>query len=95
MSVLDAGTADFKASAKRYLDRADAVVLTGGELAQAVWNGVSLKLVAGTRRFDAAPPGYCGEDLVEFVRSRLAGSRPGQRSHKVSADSLREGEQEL
>ena len=32
VSVLDPGTADFKESAKRYLDRADAVVVTGGEL---------------------------------------------------------------
>ena len=75
VSVLDAGTADFKESAKRYLDRADAVVVTGGELERAVWEGISLKLVAGARRFSGGPGGYCAGELVDFVRGRLeAGS---------------------
>lgn len=75
VSVLDAGTADFKESAKRYLDRADAVVVTGGELERAVWEGISLKLVAGARRFAGGPGGYCAGELVDFVRGRLeAGS---------------------
>ena len=46
LSVLDAGTPDFKESAKRYLDRANAVVVTGGELASPAWNRVSTKLIA-------------------------------------------------
>jgi molybdopterin-guanine dinucleotide biosynthesis protein len=71
VSVLDADATDFKESAKRYLDRADAVVVTGGELNDAVWSGVSLRLVAKARKFTAQPPDYCGDDLVAFVRERL------------------------
>ncbi len=72
VSVLDAGTADFKESAKRWLDRADAVVVTGGELEEAVWEGVSLRLVAGAKRFSGEVGAYCARELVEFVRVRMA-----------------------
>ena len=71
VSVLDAGVADFKESAKRYLDRADAVVVTGGALEAAVWDGVSVRLVAGARRFTGGEGEYCSGELVEFVRERL------------------------
>lgn len=69
--VLDAGTADFKPSAKRYLDRADAVVLTGGELTGAPWPDVSLRLVERARQFRGSEGAYCSEDLVRFVREAL------------------------
>ena len=72
VSVLDPGTADFKESAKRYLDRADAVVVTGGELGRPAWDGVSLKLIAGAERFEASALEYCPAELVAFVRRRLA-----------------------
>ena len=72
VSVLDAGVADFKASAKHYLDRADAVVLTGGELDQALWDGVSPTLVGRARRFRGSAGAYCRADLVDFVRERLS-----------------------
>lgn len=71
VSVLDAGVADFKSSAKQYLDRADAVVVTGGELQRAVWEGVSLRLVAGARRFYGSEEQYCSAELIGFVRERV------------------------
>ena len=71
VSVLDAETADFKESAKRYLDRADAVVLTGGSLEQAAWTGVSPNLVRRARRFSGCAEEYCSPELVEFVQQRL------------------------
>ncbi len=76
VSVLDADTADFKESAKRYLDRADAVIVTGGSLGSAKWEGISLRLVAGARRFTGTAPEYVGEDFLEFVRERLKIARP-------------------
>lgn len=71
VSVLDPETADFKASALRYLDRADAVVVPEGWKRGAAWQGVSLKLIEGTPRFVMRPPAYCSEELVEFVRRRV------------------------
>ncbi len=72
LSVLDAEVADFKESAKRFLDRADAVVLTGGRLQEAAWAGVSRKSMGGAEVFESVPPEYCTKELVDFVRLRLA-----------------------
>ncbi|SNT00625.1 hypothetical protein SAMN05421770_103430 [Granulicella rosea] len=71
ISVLDPATADFKASAKAYLDRADAVVLPEGEVGSPEWEGVSLRLIAHAQRFTMRPPLYCSEELAAYVRGRL------------------------
>jgi hypothetical protein len=76
ISVLAPATADFKESAKVYLDRADAVVLPDSALAHVEWSGVSLKLIQRARRFVMQPPVYCGPELVEFVRERMAVAAP-------------------
>ncbi len=70
LTVLDGATADFKLSAQRFLDRADAVILhaEGNEVA---WKNVSLKPVAAKPVFHIRPPQYVSPDLVKFVRSRL------------------------
>ena len=65
LSVLDRAVADFKESARLYLDRADAVLVSG----QPVWEGVSLKL--GTPVLTMRPPVYATTEVVEFVRRRL------------------------
>jgi hypothetical protein len=70
VSVLDAGVADFKPSALRYLDRADALVVSGGELDRAAWSGVALSVLRG-RVFRVTPPEYVSAELVEFVRERV------------------------
>ena len=72
LSVLDPTTADFKDSALRYLDRADAVLLPDLELGCPEWKGVSLKLLAGTPRFRIQPPDYVTEEISGFVADRLA-----------------------
>src|SRR5580692_4323746 len=71
LSVLDPETADFKESARLYLDRADAVLVPRGELRRPEWKGVSLKLVEGTPVLAMRPPVYVTEEVVEFVRERL------------------------
>ena len=70
LTVLDPSTADFKTSAREFLDRADAVILheTNGGSA---WQSVSLKPVANRPVFQIAPPQYVTEEVVEFVRSKL------------------------
>jgi hypothetical protein len=71
-SVLDANVGDFKQSALRYLDRADAVLLPGsGTAIRPAWSGVSLKLIAGKPQFCVTPPGYESAGFAEFVRGRI------------------------
>ena len=71
VSVLDPTVADFKESAKRYLDRADAVLMPEGVLGRPAWTGISLKLVEGTPVFAMYAPEYCSDEFLEFVRERL------------------------
>lgn len=71
LTVLDGGTADFKATAQRFLDRADAVLLHA-EPGQVAWNNVSLKPVAAKPFFPIRPPQYVTPELMEFVRGRLS-----------------------
>jgi hypothetical protein len=70
ITVLDPATADFKISARQFLDRADAAILhnPSGDLA---WEDVSLKPVANKPMFQISPPSYITPPIVDFVRSRL------------------------
>ena len=70
LTVLDPATADFKKSAREFLDRANAVILhdsPGG----AAWQSVSLKPVVDRPMFRITPPEYLTPEIVDFVRSRL------------------------
>jgi hypothetical protein len=71
LSVLDPAVADFKDSARRYLDRADAVLVPEGVLGRPEWRGVSLKLVRGTSVLAMRPPLYVTEEVVRFVAGRI------------------------
>jgi hypothetical protein len=77
ITVLDAANADFKASAKEYLDRADAVVLHGG-INEAAWSKISLKPVSGRPVFRITPPPYVTPEIVDFVRRRIVQVRESQ-----------------
>ena len=77
LAVLDAANPDFKASAKEYLDRADAIILHS-ETAQPAWTNVSLKPVAGKPMFRISPPPYVTSELVEFVKARLFARAPSR-----------------
>jgi hypothetical protein len=71
LSVLDPTVEDFKESARLYLDRADAVLVPEGALAQPGWKGVSLKLVEGTPVLAINPPVYVTDAVLQFVGARL------------------------
>jgi hypothetical protein len=73
LSVLDHATADFKDSARLFLDRADALLVNAGseDLAPR-WRGVSLRLAEGIPRFRIAPPEYMTDAVIAFVQERLA-----------------------
>ena len=70
LTVLDGGTADFKDSARLFLDRADALVVTGSG-AELGWEGISGRLLAGKPRFVVSRPEFVSGELVEFVRQRI------------------------
>jgi hypothetical protein len=71
LSVLDPAVADFKESARLYLDRADAVLVPEGELGRPEWKGVSLKLVEGIPVLAMRPPVYVTDEVVRFVAEKL------------------------
>lgn len=77
LTVLDPSTADFKTSAREFLDRASAVIMHETSDSPE-WQSVSLKPVAGLRVFRISPPLYITAEIVEFVRAslgeRVAGS---------------------
>jgi hypothetical protein len=71
LTVLDPATADFKNSAREFLDRADAVILHASP-ADPAWQSVSLKPVANKPTFHITAPHYVTEEIVAFVREHLA-----------------------
>ena len=71
LSVLDPGTADFKDSARVYLDRADAVLVPAGVVGRPEWKGVSLKLLEGTPVLTISPPVYVTDAVVDFLQQRF------------------------
>jgi hypothetical protein len=62
ITVLDPGIEDFKTSAHRFLDRADAVIVPEG----GVWTGQS-----GQRELRIRPPVYVTDEIVALVNEKL------------------------
>src|ERR1700761_8854829 len=76
LSVLDHATADFKDSARLFLDRADALLIrAGSEELVPQWRGVSLKLADGIPHFAIAPPEYMSDAVISFIQDHLHPSR--------------------
>ncbi len=70
ITVLDPATEDFKASARKHLQRADAVVLHEND-GPTQWLEMKPEAVESTPVFRIAPPKYVNEDLVAFTVDRL------------------------
>jgi hypothetical protein len=71
LSVLDPEVADFKDSARLYLDLADAVLVPRGVVGRPEWKGVSLRLLEGTPVLATDPPEYMTGEVVSFLEERL------------------------
>src|SRR5215472_15045772 len=71
LSVPDYKTADFKASARKFLERADAIVLHQPE-GPVQWSDVSLKALSGKPIFRITPPEYVTGELVAWVRQKIS-----------------------
>lgn len=80
ITVLDPATADFKTSAREFLDRADAAILHDTRNGDLVWTDVSLKPVAAKPIFRISPPPYVTPEIAEFVRDSLFRAHPKQKS---------------
>jgi hypothetical protein len=72
--VLDFAQADFKASSRRFLERADACVTIARKSEEPAWNGVARRDWEGKPRFVVRPPEYATAALSAFVEARLAGA---------------------
>jgi hypothetical protein len=71
LTVLDPSTADFKNSAREFLDRATGVIIhTTNE--NSAWQDVSLKPVVDRPVFRITPPPYVTPEIVEFIRGKMA-----------------------
>lgn len=76
LTVLDPANADFKNSAREFLDRASAVILHETTNGAPAWKHVSLKPVADKPIFRIIPPAYITAEIVDFVRGRLCQPKP-------------------
>ncbi len=70
--VVDFGRTDFKSSALRYVERADALVAITRGLPAPLWDGVPRTLWEGKTLFAAEPPGYVTEGLSTLLAARLS-----------------------
>lgn len=86
--VLDPREADFKASARQFLDRADAFILRSnmgpldhsGGSPERLWDGVSASLWEGKPAFDQPLGQPLPADLLSFVERRFFSARQQSRS---------------
>jgi molybdopterin-guanine dinucleotide biosynthesis protein len=75
LAVLDPVNPDFKPSALRFLDRADALLLLSPLPVDAVWSGVSNTMLRRIPAFAVQPPDYLTAQVIDFVRGRMASPR--------------------
>lgn len=70
-SVLNPEMPDFKRSALRYLDRADALLLPFGTLDCTKWTDVSFERIEHIPRFGIGPPTYSSPEFVSFIAEKM------------------------
>jgi hypothetical protein len=80
LTVLDPDTADFKDSARNFIDLASAVILHESSKDSRSWKNVSLKPVANRLTFRISPPPYVTPEIVEFVKAKLDAVLAGSES---------------
>ncbi|HET9178650.1 MAG TPA: hypothetical protein VFQ24_09885 [Terriglobia bacterium] len=69
--VLDPSRSDFKASARKYLEKADALVTIGSSLFNHPWPDIDAGLLSNKPGFHLAHPDETSDDLIRFVRQKL------------------------
>ena len=71
LSVLAYATADFKASAREFLDLADALLINRSAGSPA-WENISLKPAPDKPAFSFSPPQYVTPELIAWLKHRLS-----------------------
>jgi hypothetical protein len=71
LMVVDGAVADFKPTSRRFLDRADALIVTSD--APLAWPDVPNALYGSKPRFSAPAPAYENAELIRAVRCREPG----------------------
>jgi hypothetical protein len=79
LAVLDYSVMDFKDSARRFLDRADALVLVRSEAAAPAWPDVSARIIAKAPKFEVSPTSYFSAELEAFLRPYVASGMAASR----------------
>ena len=69
--VLDPAKNDFKATARRHLESADAHIMIGPENPNPSWLDVSASLLTGKPVFHLTRPDELSDELIHFVRQKL------------------------
>lgn len=69
--LLDHSTGDFKASAQKYLERADVLVTIGSLGGINPWPDIEARLLAEKPIVSVSRPEYASEDLTHLVRVKL------------------------
>lgn len=80
-AVLDFSVQDMKNSARRFLDRANALAIVGDPAAPPEWQGIPARWLQAKPEFRVNPPDFASAGLAQAVRERLSrgsrGCRPG------------------
>jgi hypothetical protein len=79
LSVIDPSVADFKTSARRFLDRAGALLISSRSAAPSSPHLLDDLDLPAVPRFSVQPPEYITDGVVAFVRSYLAAKAPALR----------------
>jgi molybdopterin-guanine dinucleotide biosynthesis protein len=86
IAVLNYSVMDFKDSARRFLDRADALVIVKSERAAPLWSGVSGRVLASAPQFEVSPPAYFSAELEGFLRPYVASGMAASRHVPARSD---------
>ncbi len=83
LTVLDPANRDFKSSAQHFLDRADAVLWSGGPSQQGAtqangWPPALLQLARNKPQFFLEPPAYTSGELTRFIAEQIAKTRKSE-----------------
>lgn len=69
--VLDPSRSDFKASARKYLERSDALITIGPAVSNHSWPDVDAGILHSKPVFQLAAPDQLSAELIGFVRHKL------------------------